>query len=164
MTITITAGVEVQSNCLRFSVCKFDISSKNLLTGIFKKELWGDPRQEKIWNDLQGCLSSDDELNYFLSRITDDSSGRIDFVAVDCGYLAQEVYQAVSARQNWITVKTCGGDDFRFKKNNGFYETIFGTDLLFPILEKVDYPLKFYKPDSLMIAYAAFLFMQKLQD
>ena len=99
----LSAGVDVQGDRLECSIFGWGESEQCWL--ISHTQLWGDPIEDAIWNDLEELLTR--QFPHPLGGLI-----RVGRTAVDSGYHTHEVYGQVRKRKrlNWIAVRGKDGD------------------------------------------------------
>lgn len=99
--LLLTAGVDVQGDRLECSVFGWGEGEQSWL--IRHDQLYGDPLDDNVWDDLDSLLSQ--EYPHPLGGTI-----KIRKTAIDSGYLAQEVYRRSRGRRDWMVVKGVAGD------------------------------------------------------
>ena len=91
--LLLTAGVDVQRSPARLAVSIYAWGIGEESWKIYHIEIYGEPTEEKVWNELDSLLSS---------KFTHESGAElgISAVAVDAGYSQNEVYQFVRKRSH----------------------------------------------------------------
>lgn len=97
--MVLTAGVDVQDNRLECEVVAWGEDEENW--GVEYAVLWGDPRTDQVWHDLDG----------WLLREFEHESGhrmRVSACAIDSGFLSDEVYAYTGNKWHRRIISTKG--------------------------------------------------------
>jgi len=106
--LLLTAGVDVQVNRLEFEIVGWGRDKESW--GIYYGKIFGDPKQPRVWDELDKWLLKNYELPNG-KRIP------ISISCVDSGYLADEVYKYCKPREHKKIFAIKGGFDIAYVGN-----------------------------------------------